>query len=133
MRRKKRFTIRLVALGFAVAAIGAPTAQAIPEGMDGSDLRALHSAGTQPVVTPVVSPDDRAIHGTNPQHVISPDDRPLPRAISVEQTQPVASADDSGFQLSNGAFGGIFLALLAAMMVGFSAYHIRREHKPASA
>jgi hypothetical protein len=130
MRRKKRFTIRLVALGFAVAAIGAPTAQAIPEGMDGSDLRALHSAGT-PLV---VSPDDRAIHGTNPQFVISPDDRPSLRTSPVEQTQPVASADDSGFQLSNGAIGGIVLGLLAAMMVGYSAYHIRREHHhPASA
>ena len=49
MRRKKRFTIRLVAIGFAVAAISAPVAQAIPEGMDGSDLRALHSVGVQPV------------------------------------------------------------------------------------
>ena len=129
MRRKKRFTIRLVALGFAVAAIGAPTAQAIPEGMDGSDLRALHSAGTQLVV----SPDDRPIHGTNPQYVISPEDRPSPGTISVQQTQPVASSDENGFQLSNGAIGGIVLALLAAMMVGYSAYHIRREHKPASA
>ena len=129
MKRKKRFTIRLVALGFAVAAISAPVAQAIPEGMDGSDLRALHSVGVQLVV----SPDDRAIHGTNPQFVISPEDRPSPGTISVDQTQPVTSADDSVFELSNGALGGIVLALLAAMMIGYSAYHVRKAHKPASA
>jgi hypothetical protein len=127
MRRKKRFTIRLVALGFAVAAISAPVAQAIPEGMDGSDLRAIQSGGQV-----VVSPDDRAIHGTNPQLVISPDDRPSPRTVPVQPAQPVSATDDSGFDLSNGALGGIVLALFAAMMISYSVYHVRRTHKPAS-
>jgi hypothetical protein len=128
MRRKKRFTIRLVALGFAVAAISAPVAQAIPEGMDGSDLRAIQSGGGQLVV----SPDDRAIHGTNPQLVISPDDRPSPRTAPVQPAQPVSATDDSGFDLSTGALGGIVLALIAAMMIGYSVLHVRRTHKPAS-
>jgi hypothetical protein len=46
MRRKKRFTIRLVALGFAVAALGAPAAQAMPEDLIGDELRGLHESQT---------------------------------------------------------------------------------------
>jgi hypothetical protein len=129
MRRKKRFTIKLVAIGFAVAAIGAPAAQAIPEGMDGSDVRALHSVGIQPVV----SPDDRTMHGMNPQVVKSPDDRPFHGATSVQSAQPVSATDDRGFELSNGVLSGLALALLAAMMIGYSAHHVRKAHRPASA
>jgi hypothetical protein len=128
MRRKKRFTIRLVAIGFAVAAISAPVAQAIPEGMDGSDLRAIQSSGQV-----VVSPDDRAIHGTNPQFVISPQDRPSPGTIPVQPAQPVSAADDSGFELSNSVLGLFVLALLAVLMTGYAVYDVRKLGKPASA
>ncbi len=44
MRRRKRFTLRLVVLGFAVAAIGAPTAQAMPDDLTGPEVRALQRA-----------------------------------------------------------------------------------------
>ena len=45
MRHKKRFSIKLVALGFAVAAIAAPSAQARPDPEPtGPELRALHHA-----------------------------------------------------------------------------------------
>lgn len=129
MRRKKRFTIRLVALGFAVAAISAPVAQAIPEGMDGSDLRALHSDGVQLVV----SPDDRAIHGTNPQFVISPEDRPSPGTIPVQPAQTVSANNDDGFQLSSSIVGAIVLALLAGLMAGYAVHDVRNVGKTASA
>jgi hypothetical protein len=129
MRRKKRFTIRLVALGFAVAAISAPVASAIPEGMDGEDLRALQSGGGQLVV----GPDDRAIHGTNPQFVVSPDDRPSPRTVPVQPTQPVSAADEGGFELSNSVLGLFVLALLAVLMTGYAVYDVRKLGTPASA
>ena len=133
MKRKKRYTIKLVALGFAVAAIGAPAAQARPDGMTGSEVRSLHDSAIAVTASVVTSPDDRAIHGTNPQLVISPDDRPSPRTAPVQPAQPVSATDDSGFDLSTGALGGIVLALFAAMMIGYSVYHVRRTHKPASA
>ena len=45
MRHKKRFSIKLVALGFAVAAIAAPSAQArLDPEPTGPELRALHQA-----------------------------------------------------------------------------------------
>ena len=45
MSHKKRFSIRLVALGFAVAAIAAPSAQArLDPEPTGAELRALHQA-----------------------------------------------------------------------------------------
>jgi hypothetical protein len=129
MRRRKRFTIRLVALGFAAAAIAAPAAQAIPEGMQGSDLRALHSGTSEPVV----SPDDRIIHGTNPEVVKSPDDRAVHATTSVQPTpQPVSAEDGSRFELSNAALTGIVLGLLAAAMAGYAAREIRKAGKLAS-
>jgi hypothetical protein len=129
MRRKKRFTIKLVAIGFAVAAIGAPVAQAIPEGLDGSDSRAIRADGSQSVV----SPDDRVMHGTHPQVIRSPDDRPIHGVTSVQPTQSVSASDDRGFELSNGVLSGLALALLAAMMIGFSVHHVRKAHRTASA
>jgi uncharacterized lipoprotein YbaY len=50
MRFKKRFSIKLVALGFAVAAIAAPSAQARPDPEPtGVELRALHQAKVKSV------------------------------------------------------------------------------------
>ena len=125
MRRKKRFTIKMVALGFAVAALTAPAAQAIPEGMQGSDLRSLHDNGIQLVV----SPDDRVIHGMTPPVVKSPDDRAVHGTTSVQPT-PV-SADDSGrFEFSNNTLTtGIVLALLLAAMGGYAARQVRKAGK----
>jgi hypothetical protein len=128
MRRKKRFTIKMVALGFAVAALAAPAAQAIPEGAQGSDMRVLHGGTAEPVV----SPDDRLIHGTNPQIVKSPDDRVI-HGTSVQPTsQPVSATDNSRFELSNGALTGIALALLALALVAYTARQVRKAGKLAS-
>jgi hypothetical protein len=44
MRRRKRFTLRLVALGFAAAALGAPAAKAMPDGLTGPEIRVLQQA-----------------------------------------------------------------------------------------
>ena len=45
MRHKRRFSIKLVALGFAIAALAAPSAQARPDPEPtGPELRALHQA-----------------------------------------------------------------------------------------
>ena len=43
MKRAKRFTIRRIALGLAVAAIAPATAQASPIDMTGEDFRYLHA------------------------------------------------------------------------------------------
>lgn len=128
MRRKKRFTIKMVALGFAVAAMAAPAAQAIPEGVNGSDLRVLHGDSAEPVV----SPDDRIIHGTNPQVVKSPDDRLVPRTFVQRTPQPVSAQDSSRFELSNDALTGIVLGLLAAALAGYTVRQVRKAGKLAS-
>lgn len=46
MRRRKRFNLRLVALAFALAAVAAPSAQAMPppEDLPGDQVRALREA-----------------------------------------------------------------------------------------
>jgi hypothetical protein len=129
MKRKKRFTIKMVALGFAVAAMTAPAAQAIPEGVHGSELRALQSGGPEPII----SPDDRTIHGTNPELVTSPDDRAVHGPTSVEPTaQPVSAESGNRFEVSNGALMGIVLGLLGALMAAYTVHHVRKAGKLAS-
>lgn len=44
MRRRKRFTIRVLAAAFAVAALTAPAAQAMPPDLPGDQVRALQEA-----------------------------------------------------------------------------------------
>jgi hypothetical protein len=129
MRRKKWFTIKMVALGFAVAAVAAPVAQAIPEGVQGSDLRVLRGDGTERVV----GPDDRIIHGTNPQVVKSPDDRVIHGARPVQSAPQQVSGNESRFELSNDALSGIVLGLLAAAaMGGYAVHQVRKAGKLAS-
>jgi hypothetical protein len=123
MKRQKRYTIKLVALGLAVAAIGAPAVQARPDGMTGSEVRSLHDS----VVTATVGPDDRAIHGTSPQVVVSPDDRVIHGTQSpTSSPQPVSAEDGSGFDPSTGVLSGIVLLLAAGGMTAFSVYYTRK-------
>jgi hypothetical protein len=129
MKRRKRITIKMVALGFAVAAFAAPVAQAIPEGMQGSDLQALHASGNV-----VVSPDDRAVHGTTPPVVTSPDDRAFHGTTQVKPSpQPVSADGGTAFELSNSVLTGILLGVLAAVMAGYAARQIRRASRLAGA
>jgi hypothetical protein len=106
MRRKKRFTIKLVALGLAVVAIAPTSAQAwVDEGGAG---------GTQ-----VVSSDDRPLHGTSyssntePNVIASPDDRAFSRT-SPGTSQPTLVSSGDDFELGMLGITGIVLALVAA-------------------
>lgn len=103
MKRRKRLTIKLVALGLAVAGIAPTTAQAY--------LDELGSGGTQ-----IVSVDDRPVHGTSystysePNVVVSPDDRAVSR-MSPTTNQPSLLSSDDGFELGTFGMTGIILAL----------------------
>jgi hypothetical protein len=106
MKRKKRLTIKLVALGLAVAAIAPTAAQAyLDEGGSG---------GTQ-----FVSVDDRPVHGmsystySEPNVVVSSDDRAVSR-MSPTTNQPSLVSSDDGFELGTLGMTGIILALGAA-------------------
>jgi hypothetical protein len=121
MKRRKRFTIRLVALGFAVTALAAPTAQARLDQTGGG-------------ATKVVSPDDRPIHGvgyssyTQPSVVLGADDRSFNRTSpGTSQASPVSSSSDDGFQLGTLGMTGIILALGAG--VALITVHEARKHK----
>lgn len=114
MKRRKRFAIRMVALGFAVTALAAPVAQAGPYDMTGPELRAVHESFQS--VSPgnvVGSPDDRAFHGLSSEPVISPDDRTI-HGMTPDLTYAPMSADDSsGFELGTNALSGLVLFLAA--------------------
>jgi hypothetical protein len=128
MRRKKRFTIRLVALGFAVAAISAAPAQAkLDEG---------YGVPNQAEPTFVVSPDDRAVNLMSPTQiaptqVVSPDDRALSRVSPVTPIQPTVTSSDDSFQI--GTLGTMGIALLLAAALTLAAVYQGRRGKLASA
>jgi hypothetical protein len=103
MKGRKRLTIKLVALGLAVAAIAPTASQAyLDEGGSG---------GTQ-----IVGVDDRPVHGTSystysdPNVVVSPDDRAVTR-MSPTTNQPSVVSSDDGFELGTLGMTGIILAL----------------------
>ena len=131
MKRRKRFTIRLVALGFAVTALAAPTAQARLDPTSGGPTQ----VGAP---TKVVSPDDRPIHGvgyssyTQPSVVLGADDRSFNRmSPTTSQTSPVTVSSDDGFELGTVGMSGIILALVAG--AALIAVHEARKHKLVSA
>lgn len=59
MKRRKRFSIKLVALGFALAALAAPSAQAMPD-LPGDQVRALQEAKAKSVRSASVRSTRRA-------------------------------------------------------------------------
>jgi hypothetical protein len=128
MRRKKRFTIRLVALGFAVAAISAAPAQArLDEGL---------GVPKQSEPTFAVSPDDRAVNLMSPTQIaptlaVSPDDRALSRVSPVTPSQPSTITSDDGFEI--GTLGLMGIALLMAAGLTVAAVYQGRRGKLASA
>jgi hypothetical protein len=105
MRRRRRFLLRLVALGLAVGAFAAPAGQ----GMDGRQ----HSTMPNDRSDRVVSPDDRKRHG--------------PTNLSTPRRS--AASDDGGFELSVGSLLGIGLAVLAAVVAGYAAHHAFKVDK----
>lgn len=120
MRRKKRFTIKIVALGFAVSALMAAPAQAyLDEGYGmqkqspaalGADDRSLVRMST-PTLEPnvVVSPDDRAVSRISPG--------------TTSQPAPVATSDD-GYGIVDFGIGGTVL-LLGAAAILVAARHVQ--------
>jgi hypothetical protein len=109
MKRRTWFRIRFVALGLAVAAFSAPTAQArLDEGL---------GLPKQSEPTLSVSPDDRNLQlmapaKVEPNIVVSPDDRAIMRS-EVAPSQPTAVSSDDGFELGTLGMSGIVLLLAA--------------------
>jgi hypothetical protein len=133
MKRKKRFAIRLVALGFAVTAIAAPTAQAGPDGMTGPELRAIHESAV-PTGDAVLAPDDRVSYTSRwePQPVMSPEDLVVQRTSVTSTPAPTSTDDGSRFEVSTPALTGMIL-LLAAFGAGFIVLRQSRKGRLASA
>jgi hypothetical protein len=151
MYRRKRRILKSLVLGFAVAALAAPSALAEPRGPGnspqmygqgsslGSDDRAMYR-GTTPQLDPgiVLSSDDRAVYrGTTPpvdpviaDKVSSPDDRALFRGvepISVPVSVTVSS-DSDGFQWSDAGLGAASTLALVLLM-GAAAIVIRHQRR----
>ena len=111
MNRRKRHILKTLVLGFAVAAIAAPTALGEPRGPGNPMIAPASSSSQSPDDRPLyrgssqveqqVSSDDRAFYrGTEPRPVtvsLSPDDRSLYRGVPNEFTPVSASPDDRPF------------------------------------
>jgi hypothetical protein len=111
MTRRKRNILKSLVLGFAVAAVAAPTALGEPRGPGNPVIAPAPSTSLspddrshyrgQPQLQQVGSPDDRIFfRGTEPRPVTvsySPDDRPLYRGTPTELTPVSASPDDRPF------------------------------------
>jgi len=111
MNRRKRHILKTLVLGFAVAAIAAPTALGEPRGPGNPMIAPASSSSQSPDDRPLyrgssqveqqVSSDDRAFYrGTEPRPVtvsLSPDDRSLYRGVPTEFTPVSASPDDRPF------------------------------------
>jgi hypothetical protein len=123
MKRRKRFSIRLVALGFAIAAIAAPTAQAVPSDPDTN--RVEHGLYYSAVDNRIVSPDDRKMHGTWTQaktEIVSPDDR---KVHAAWPSQPAVADDDSSFGTTS-IVSGLMLLLVGSFGVALVARSVRK-------
>jgi hypothetical protein len=120
MRRKKRITIRLVALGLAVAALAAPPVQAgLDEGLN----------GLQPIsIQTLTTADDigRPSPGPTP-HLVTADDVKHP---SLVPNQPLAVKSDNGFEIWPVAMTIVLLLAVGAVV---SAVHQARKGRLASA
>jgi hypothetical protein len=113
--RRKRPKIRLLALGLAAAAVGAPAAQAMPEGLDGMEARMLQESRHVAVA-------DRAalVPSAQPSTVFSPDDRSLNRASYQQQASPSVVSDSGGFEPGTVATSVLVLLLAAGGMTALA-------------
>jgi hypothetical protein len=122
MKRRKRLTIRLVALGFAVTAIAASPAQAkLDEGL---------GMPKQSEPSLVVSPDDRNVNlmstaQTEPNVIVSPDDRKVSRMSPTTAGQLTVTTGGDGFEIGTLGMTGIVL-LLGAGATLVAIQHMRR-------
>jgi len=118
MKRSKRFTLRRVALGLAVAAVVPATAQARPMEVSGNDLRAIHDVAVSDALGHGVGVTEKSLG-----LIASPDDRSFSRQSS---SQPVvATSDGSGLDYGTGSLGGLLL-ILAAAGSALAVHHSRK-------
>jgi hypothetical protein len=129
MKRRKRFNIRLVALGLAVAAIAAPAAQAVPSDPDTNRVESglYYSA----VDNTIKSPDDRKMHATWTQQsgvvdtvINSPDDRKMHATWAQQPASAVA--DDDSFFGTTSIVSGFVLLLVGGFGVALVARSTRK-------
>jgi hypothetical protein len=133
MRRKKRYALRLVALGFAVTAIAAPTAQAGPDGMTGPEARSVHASLVATSDVPN-TPDNRVSYASRwePQPVMSPEDLVVQRTQVTSTPAPTSADDGTRFEVSTPTLTGMIL-LLVAGGAGFIVLRQSRKGRLASA
>jgi hypothetical protein len=117
MRRKKRFTLRLVALGFAVAAFGAPAAQGMPQDLTGVELRGLHETRVLVAKADSVSAPHGASYSTY-SHV--------PSRVDDSAAPPQITEQAGGFEIGTGAITGIVLLVAVG---GATAIVVREARK----
>jgi hypothetical protein len=129
MKRRKRFTIRLVALGFAILAMSATPAQAkLDEG--------LGSHWVTPTQQGMISPDDRVdrvMPGTPnvvyPTRILSADD--ISGRVTPAPSQARVVSSDDGFEWGTIGLSGMVLVLGA--LGGYLIVHQSRKGRLASA
>jgi hypothetical protein len=126
MKRRKRFSIRLVALGFAIAAIAAPTALAVPSDPDTNRVESgLYYSTTDNSIT---SPDDRKVHATWAQaktEIVSPDDR---KVHATWAPQPASAVADDGFGFGTTSIvSGLVLLMVGSFGLVMIARSVRRN------
>jgi hypothetical protein len=128
MKRRKRLTIKMVALGLAVAGIAAAPAQAkLDEGLG-------LPKQSEPIL--VVGSDDRGFSRVSPAQIepnviVSPDDRKVSRTSPTTASEPSVISSDDGFNF--GALGMTGIVLLLGAGAAVVTVHHSRKGRLASA
>jgi hypothetical protein len=144
MHRRKRRILKSLVLGFAVAAIAAPTAAGDPRDLGigpstpaeetqgvfkSPDDRSIYR-GTAPVVSN--GADDRSIYrGTAPLPSMGSDDRAFARSViepTVPPTVQLTVSSDDGFQWSDAGFGAAS-TLAFVLLLGATTLVIRHQRR----
>jgi hypothetical protein len=135
MKRTKRFTLRRVALGLAVAAVFAPAAQAEPTPSHRTQVgrAAVHvdfwnyDAGGNKIAdtSPGVAPEQLAELWSGSNVAIAPDDLALSRPSNLGS--PSVASIGSGFELGLGTVSGFGVALV--LLIGGTTLAIRHGRK----
>lgn len=127
MKRSKRFTLRRIALGLAVAVVLVPSGQAKPTPSQHADFW-NYDANTGVKIantSPGVAPDELAQLWSGSVVSLGVDDRAFSKATSVGT--PSVAAGSGGYDVGPGTVSGFGLALLLlASGAGIAVRHTRR-------